>query len=39
MYRDATKVPGGWPMDLGNIKVKPRDGAKLWEVSEKLVGL
>lgn len=39
MYRDPTKKAGGWPMDLGNIKVMPGDGAKLWEVSEKLVGL
>lgn len=38
-YKDDASKPGGWPMVLVNTNVTPELGGKLWEVSEKLVGV
>ena len=39
IYKDEKYRAGGWPMELPNPKATPEAADKLWEVSEKLVGL
>ncbi|KAL3809490.1 hypothetical protein ACHAXA_007961 [Cyclostephanos tholiformis] len=39
VYKDKASKPGGWPMVLVNPNITPELGGKLWEVSEKLVGV
>ena len=39
LYKNPDEKAGGWPMDLPNPNLNDQDADKLWEVSEKLVGL
>eukprot|EP00978_Attheya_sp_CCMP212_P021430 scaffold62527_cov49-Attheya_sp.AAC.3 len=39
IYMDEDSVKGGWPMKLPNPNATPEAAAKLWKVSEALVGL
>jgi NAD(P)-dependent dehydrogenase (short-subunit alcohol dehydrogenase family) len=41
IYKDPALQPGGWPMEqsINPEHVTPEIAAKLWEVSDKLVGL
>lgn len=39
IYSDPASKPGGWPMPLKNPNVTEKMPGKLWEVSEKLVGV
>jgi len=39
IYKDKTSKAGGWPMKLPNPNDTPENSARLWDESEKLVGL
>jgi NAD(P)-dependent dehydrogenase (short-subunit alcohol dehydrogenase family) len=39
VYQDKPSQKGGWPMKLPNPNATPEAAAKLWEASEKLVGI
>jgi hypothetical protein len=39
IYKEEACKNGGWPMTLPNSNATPEKAAKLWEESEKLVGL
>lgn len=39
IYKDKDARKGGWPMKLPNSTATPEVATKLWEVSDKLVGL
>lgn len=39
IYKDAEAKAGGWPMELPNPNGTPEVASKLWEESEKLVGV
>lgn len=39
IYEDEASKAGGWPMKFPNPNDKPETAKRLWEVSEKLVGL
>ena len=38
-FKNKEAKKGGWPMVLPNKNATPEKAAKLWEVSEKLVGI
>ena len=39
IYKDVEAKKGGWPMKLPNPNATPEVALKLWEESEKLVGV
>jgi NAD(P)-dependent dehydrogenase (short-subunit alcohol dehydrogenase family) len=39
IYKDPESKAGGWPMALDNPNATPEVATKLWEASEKLVGV
>jgi NAD(P)-dependent dehydrogenase (short-subunit alcohol dehydrogenase family) len=39
VYKDEASRAGGWPLTLQNPNATPENATKLWEESEKLVGL
>jgi hypothetical protein len=39
IYQDKEARKGGWPMKLPNLNATPEVATKLWEASDKLVGL
>ncbi len=39
VYKDEAARAGGWPLTLQNPNATPENATKLWEESEKLVGL
>lgn len=39
IYKDEASKNGGWPMKLPNPNATPEAAKKLWEMSEKLVGV
>jgi len=39
IYKDEASQGGGWPMELPNPNATVESAGKLWEISEKLVGL
>ena len=39
IYKDEASQAGGWPMDLPNPNATPDAATKLWDMSEKLVGV
>mmetsp|Transcript_25320 Transcript_25320/g.53487 ORF Transcript_25320/g.53487 Transcript_25320/m.53487 type:complete len:391 (-) Transcript_25320:565-1737(-) len=39
IYQDESSRKGGWPMDLPNPNATPEAAMKLWDTSEKMVGI